>query len=261
MCTAFVRYGRDYICGFNMDINAGAMDWRLLMDEDQFAVAVPVADPTLFVPEGTPIPPEYTDCEGGVLRIHGVNREGCFANQLNNMRFAKAPFEIGGDCVPLYHLTDGFLRGRYSLGEVERLAREKRVVNLPDGAVGIPDMGMHSLMSDGEGRILVAEPGNGVAVLAERYAVMTNFAVLELPGDFAPENFGYYGKDRYDAALSILRQSRDDFSPQDGLALLDAVKQTGPWGTRVSFVYSRNENAVYYALEHDFGNVRVHRFG
>ena len=36
MCTAFVRYGKDYICGFNMDINAEAMDWRLVMDEDRF---------------------------------------------------------------------------------------------------------------------------------------------------------------------------------------------------------------------------------
>ena len=26
MCTAFVKYGKDYICGFNMDINAGAYD-------------------------------------------------------------------------------------------------------------------------------------------------------------------------------------------------------------------------------------------
>ena len=261
MCTAFVRYGKDYICGFNMDINAEAMDWRLVMDEDRFAVAIRMTSPAGFVPEGTPIPAEFTDSEDGLLRIHGVNRRGCFAGQLNNMRFAKVAFEIGRDCVPLYHLVDGFIRGKYALPEVERLAREKKVVNLPAGVVGIPDMGMHSLMSDGEGRILVVEPGNGTAVISEKYAVMTNFAVLELPGDFTPENFGYYGKDRYDAALSILRASGDDFSARDGLALLDAVKQTGRWGTRVSFVYSGNENAVYYALEHDFEDVRVHRFG
>ena len=43
MCTAFVKYGKDYICGFNMDINAGAMDWRLLMDDQVFAV-FPIPD-------------------------------------------------------------------------------------------------------------------------------------------------------------------------------------------------------------------------
>ena len=260
MCTAFVRYGKDYICGFNMDINVEAMNWKLLMDENQFAVALPMANPADFAPKDTPIPPTYTDSEGGVLRINGVNRNGCFAGQLNNMRFAKAAFHIDEGCVPLYHLVDGYIRGKYTLSDVEGLARKKRVINLPAGVVGIPDMGMHTLMSDGEGRILMVEPGNGVAVLSERYAVMTNFAVLELPCDFTPENFGYYGKDRYDTALSILRESDDDFSVRDGLALLDAVKQTGRWGTRVSFVYSRNENAVYYATEHDFSNIRAHRF-
>ena len=59
----------------------------------------------------------------------------------------------------------------------------------------------------------------------------------------------------------MLRASGDDFSVRDGLALLDAVKQTGRWGTRVTFVYSANENAVYYATEHDFTNVKKHRFG
>ena len=82
MCTAFVRYGKDYICGFNMDINAEAMNWELLMDENRFAVALPMASPAGFAPKGAPIPPAYTDSEGGVLRIHGVNRNGCFAGQL-----------------------------------------------------------------------------------------------------------------------------------------------------------------------------------
>ena len=38
MYTAFVRYGDDYICGFNMDINAEALEWKLLMDDEVFAV-------------------------------------------------------------------------------------------------------------------------------------------------------------------------------------------------------------------------------
>ena len=125
MCTAFVRYGRDHICGFNMDINVEAMNWKLLMDENRFAVTLPMANPADFAPKGTPIPPTYTDSEGGVLHIQGVNRKGFFAGQLNNMRSAKAPFEIGGDCVPLYHLVDGFIRGKYALSKAERLARER----------------------------------------------------------------------------------------------------------------------------------------
>ena len=261
MCTAFVRYGDDYICGFNMDINAEALEWKLFMDEEVFAVTIGMTqDLSAMVPEGVEVPAEYLDCEGGILRIHGVNRNGNFGNQLNNMRFSKAPFELSDRCVPLYHLADAFVRGKYTLREVEHYARTKKVVNLPKGPVDIPDMGMHSLMSDASGQILVVEPGNGCAAISERYAAMSNFAVLELPADFTPENFGYYGKDRYDTALSMLREKGEHFSVQDGLDLLNAVHQEGRWGTRVSFVYSGNEKAVYYTLEYDFAHVKKHSF-
>ncbi len=261
MCTAFVRNGKDYICGFNMDVNADAFDWKLLMDEEEFAVNLSMGgNIEKLVPKGCEIPGEYIDFDNGVLRVQGVNRNGNFANQLNNMRFFKAQFEVSGNCVPLYYLVDSFIRGKNTIQDVERYARTKKVVNLPTGSIAVPDMGMHSLLSDAKGNILILEPGNGVAVVSEKYAVMSNFAVLELPKDFTPENFGYYGKDRYDTALSILRESKEDFSVQDGLDLLDAVKQVGEWGTRVSFVYSRNENAVYYTTEHDFSNIKKHCF-
>lgn len=262
MCTAFVRNGNDYICGFNMDINEDAFDWQLITDDSVFAVAMHMEkNLSALLPQGSPVPPEYTDFANGMLCIQGIGKNGHFGNQLNNLRFSKARFEISPDCVPLYSLVDSFIRGKNSLRDVEQLARSKKVVNLPTGSVDIPDMGMHSLLSDAEGNILIVEPGNGICVPCEKYAVMTNFPLLELPADFAPENFGYYGKDRYDKALSILRNSTDDFSVGDGLALLDAVKQTGKWGTRVSFVYSRNENAVYYTTEHDFAYVKKHCFG
>ena len=261
MCTAFVRYGKDYICGFNMDINIGAFDWKLQMDEKVFAVTLTMPkDLSDIIPAGRVVPPEYTDFENGALRLHGVNRNGDFGNQLNNLKFTKAPFEIGEHCVPLYYLVDAFIRGKHPLRDIERYARTRKVVNLPTGSIDIADKGMHSLLSDSKGNMMVLEPGNGFAVPTGKYAVLSNFAVMELPGDFVPENFGCYGKDRYDTALSILRNSSDDFSVQDGLKILDAVKQTGKWGTRLSFVYSGNENAVYYALEHDFSDIRKHRF-
>lgn len=109
-----------------------------------------------FVPNGAPIPLAYTDLESGVPHIHGVNRNGCFADQRNNMRTAKAPFGIGQDCVPLYRLVDAEIR--------------------PPGNRR-PGTGMQALMSDGEGHILVLESSNGIAAISEKYAVMTNLAV------------------------------------------------------------------------------------
>ena len=74
------------------------------------------------------------------------------------------------------------------------------------------------------------------------------------------DQFGFYGVDRYRKSLSTLRNSTDDFSVVDGLKLLNEVKQTGEWGTRFSFVYSKNEDTVYYCTEGDFDHVKVHHF-
>lgn len=86
--------------------------------------------------------------------------------------------------MPLYYLVDSFIRGKSMIQDIERYARTKKVVNLPTGSIDVPDMAMHSLMSDSNGNIIVVEPGNGFSVLSEKYTVMSNFSVLELPGDF-----------------------------------------------------------------------------
>ena len=62
---------------------------------------------------------------------------------------------------------------------------------------------------------MILEPGNGYSIIKEKYAVLSNFPFLELPADFTQDKFGYYGKDRYDIAMEILRNSTDDFSVQE----------------------------------------------
>ena len=260
MCTAFVWKGKDRICGFNMDL-PDVLEWRLFMDRECFFVGLrPVFRPGLL-PEGiTAVPGEYLPCAGDWLRIHGVGRNGNFGNQLNALGFTGAPFEPGADTVPLYTLVDRFLAEKTGMDEIIRTVRKKRIVNLPGAAVGIPDPAMHSLLSDGEGRILMVEPGNGYAEIQEHFAVMSNFTMLVLPEDLTAERFGYYGMDRYRTAVSIIREAGDGFSPDYGLRVLDAVKQEQYAPTRVSFVYSQNENRVYYTLERDFAHVRIHQF-
>jgi len=56
------------------------------------------------------------------------------------------------------------------------------------------------------------------------------------------------------------RQCDDDFSVANTLDLLKQVKQEGQWGTKISFVYSRNENAVYYCLAGKLGYEFDHEY-
>lgn len=243
------------ICGFNMDINPEAFKWRVVAGKDAFYVALEGGEAV-----GDALPPGYADYVGGNLRAHGVTAGGVFAVQLNNMGCKGAPFAVRDDAYPLYGMVDNLLSGRMTVGEAEAIAGTKQLVNMPAGAVDIPDIAMHSLIADGEGNTLLLEPGNGYAKLCGRYAVLSNFPVLALPLDLDDAHAGYYGLDRYETANRALSAADESFGVQDALELLNSVKQTGRWGTRVSFVWSKKENAVYYALEHDFGHVQKHAF-
>lgn len=259
MCTAFVYKGSDRICGFNMDLPAG-LDWKLFMDRDYFYVGLrPEVRPELL-PAGTAeIPEEYLPCDGEWLKIHGVSREGCFGNQLNALSYTGAPFEVSADAVPLYGLVDRFIVGKIGIDDIINTARHKRIVNMP-GGVGMTDPALHSLLSDGEGRVLMVEPGIGCAEITANYAAMSNFTMLRLPGDMTVERFGYYGMDRYGTVVRMIEAAGDDFTPEYGLSILNAVKQERYAPTRVSFVYSQNENRVYYALERDFAHIKIQSF-
>lgn len=260
MCTAFVRRGNDVIVGFNMDINIGAFEYKVFAEKDMFYIGIYTGHMNQVIPEGVQIPEPYLHIENQYRKVHGVNHKGCFGNQLNVMDFAKARFRLDVNTYMLDQMIDDYISGKCTLDDIIQVANEKDIVNIPMGAVDIPNLAFHSLLSDRAGRIMMLEPGNGYSIIHEKYAAMSNFPLLELPGDFVLERFGYYGKDRYDKAMALLRKSTDDFSVEDGLALLDAVKQKDNWATRVSFVYSNNENAVYYALEGDFEHVVRHPF-
>lgn len=146
-------------------------------------------------------------------------------------------------------LTDRYIKEKYSYDDVLNIVKTKTIVNIPRNS-------MHSLIADKFGHILLAEPEYGYKEITEIYAVITNFLLLIEIDKFEP----WFGKDRYDKALSILSASNDDFSGIDGINLLKEVAQDGEWATRVSFVYSKNNNCVYYVLNRDYSNIQVHRF-
>lgn len=256
MCTAFIHKGKHLICGFNLDINEGAMDYRVYAEPERFYIGIAAMEP----PTDATLPSHFR-LEGGVRKIQGVNRNGLFAVCLNNMNFAKAPFRLAEDALPIDQLMDDCLSGRVTVEEARRLAHEKELVNVPTGSVDIPSLAFHGFITDPESPILLLEPGNGYAVLDGSCAAMTNYALLETPANLTPATSGYYGKDRMDTAMEILRQRDSRFSLEDGLEILQSTRQTGTWATRVSFVYHSGENAVYYCLQGAFDTIHRHAFG
>lgn len=243
MCTAFVRRGKDIISGFNMDINLEAFEYDIYANSKEF-----------FVGLKTPLQSNV------VIKIHGVNSKGNFANQLNNMDFYKVSYNESANSTSIDRIVDDYISDKITFNDIKTIAETKEITQIPNGAVDMPTIAFHSLIADNEGRIMLLEPGNGYAVIKEKYAVLSNFSILEIPNDLTSEKYGYYGKDRYDIAMECLRNSTDDFGVHDGLSTLNKVKQVGNWATRVSFVYSRNENTVYYCKDGKFDDISKHSF-
>lgn len=230
MCTAFVKRGDDVVFGYNLDLAEGAWDYRVYPKDDLFYIGIKVGST--------------------VYKVHGVNRNGNFGNLPYMNAPGKGVYRRGKNVHRLDLLVDAYISGKRTFDEVLGIVREKDIVNVPNAS-------MHSLLSDGRGRMLLVEPGLGYREISDGFAVVSNFSLLDPPSDFSPV---WYGKDRYDTATAMLEKSGRGFSVSDGLELLHAARQEGEWATRVSFVYSRNENAVYYVQNNDFATVTRHAF-
>ncbi len=248
MCTGFAIRGRDVICGFNLDLMDGLWRWEVHAEPEAFYVGLRITEDSALSEALRPLSHRLR-LTNGLRRICGVTRSGSFGALLVNIDAEHGAFRTDGDILLLDQLADDYLSDLCAFDELAKAFCSRDVVNLPGQS-------LHALFADAQGRFLIAEPGVGCAVIRDRLAVCSNFSLLDPPREMR----SYYGKDRYDAAVRSLRSRGDEFSAQDGLALLRAVRQTEGWATRVSFVYSRNENAVYYALEGDFDHITRHAF-
>ena len=118
-------------------------------------------------------------------------------------------------------LNDKYIRGKYNFDDVLDIINTKTLVNITKAS-------MHSLVCDANGNIVLIEPGYGSKIIKRKYAVISNFPILTKLKDYSNP---FFGKDRYDKATQILKESKNDFSIEDALYLLKQCKQEGKWGT------------------------------
>ncbi|MBO2516874.1 MAG: hypothetical protein CW338_06285 [Clostridiales bacterium] len=267
MCTAFVRKGKDVICGFNFDIYEG-VPFKLYRNEREFYLGIDLSEvlkhsadlPGYSSFDAAMAAAYLNGVENGIRKFEGVDREGHFAVHLGSQDNRKASFDLRGGTYPLDDLVDRYISGKRSFDDCFSIAAENDLTNVPAVPDVTPGFRMHALFADRRGRVMIAEPGTGVALIREKYAVLSNFDLLEVPENMCDERAGYFGKDRYDRALRTLRNSTDDFDARDGLRLLESVKQGGRFATRFSFVYSNSSRTVFYVLDGNFDRVYTHTF-
>ena len=182
--------------------------------------------------------------------FHGINQNGNIGTLLYVHGNENAKY-CDNECgYTIADFTEDFIKGTLSFDDALEVVKKKKIIYAPDTT-------MQAMFSDKNGRVLMIEPGIGYRLEKERYSVMTNYSVLN------PETTKPYillGDNRYEVAKDMLEKCGDDLSVSDAFYILKSVRQEGLWATRVSFVYSVNENKVYYVLGNDFKNIAEYQF-
>lgn len=236
MCTRFVYHGNfyhenDMITGFNFDIDLSVWKHKVMKERERFYIGI-------LRPDGT------------YHSYHSVNQNGNVGTLLYVHGNLAGAYEDGPDCMTIADLTERFIRAQLSYDDALEIVKSKKITYAPDST-------MQAMLSDLHGRVLIIEPGIGYREECAKYALITNYSLLR------PEStrkFIVPGDDRYERALRLLDDCKNDLSIADAFALLYAVRQEGAWATRVSFVYSAREQAVYYAENNDFEHITKFTF-
>ena len=231
MCTRFVYHGNDMITGFNFDIDLNVWNHKVITEKDRFYIGIMRPD-------------------GLYHSYHGVNRNGNAGTLLYVHGSPAGEYSDSPDCVTVAGLTEQYIKVQITFDEALRIVKKKKIVYAPDST-------MQAMLSDRKGRVLIIEPGIGWRVEQSRFSLMTNYSLLNSE---STRSFIVPGDDRYERANLMLAAFKENFSAADAFSVLRAVRQEGPWATRVTFVYSKNEQTVYYAENNDFDKIMTCRF-
>ena len=226
MCTRFVYHGEDIITGFNFDIDLSVWNHKVIKEKERFYIGILRPD-------------------GRYHSYHGVNQNGNVGTLLYVHGNPAGVYQDNPNCINIADLTEQFIKAQLSFDETVQIVQSKNITYAPDAT-------MQAILSDIQGRTLLIEPGIGYREEHKEYSLLTNYSLLNPE---STKNFIVHGDDRYERALQILEDRKNNFSISDAFMLLHTVRQEEPWATRVSFVYSAKEQAVYYAENNCFDRI------
>lgn len=231
MCMRFVYHGDDIITGFNFDIDLSMWEHKVILEKDRFYIGIKRPD-------------------GIYHSYHGVNRNGNVGTLLYVHGNPTGYDSEDSSCMFISDLTEQYIKAEISFEDVLHIVKTKKIIYAPDST-------MQAMLSDANGRVLIIEPGIGCYEAAGKYALISNYSLLD-PESTKP--FVVPGDNRYEKANHLLKKYGEHFSVKDAFSVLYAVRQEGIWATRVSFVYSVKEQKVYYVQNNHFQQIKQYSF-
>lgn len=223
MCTSIIINRKKTIVGWNLDILN--MDYKVVAEDDKVYIAI-------------------KDETEGWLPLFGANARGDFVAMPTCWPFDERSNPINGDGRNIIMLDIDLLLGKKTLNEIKDIVEKEPVYS-------VPDVTFQSQLSDKEGNVLQIIPGQGYRYLSKpEYSVLTNFS----PFKGNTEQHPWMGWERYNRAVEMLENKKEEFDVSDCFEILRETAQT-LCPTVVSMVFDVSDNMVYWCTNKEWGQV------
>lgn len=223
MCTSIVSNGKKTMIGFNLDILD--MEYKVVAETDKVYIAI-------------------NDKKEGWLPLFGANARGDFVAMPTCWPFDERSNPSNTECPNIIMLDIDLLLSKKTLGEIKDIAEHGSVSS-------VPGVTFQSQLSDGAGNVLQIIPGQGIRYLPKpKYSVLTNFS----PFKGRNEQHPWMGWDRYNKAVEMLENKKEDFDVSDCFEILRQTAQT-ICPTVVSMVFDIADNMVYWCENREWNKI------
>lgn len=231
MCTRFVYNGDDMITAFNFEIDLAVWNHKVIEEKDRFYIGIKQPD-------------------GVYHSYHGINKNGNVGTLLYVHGNPSGNYFKSPSSPTIADLTEQYIKAKLSFDDVLHIVKTEKIVYAPDAT-------MQAMLSDTNGRVLIIEPGIGYLEEKSKFSLITNYSLIE-PESTKP--FMLTNDNRYEKCKKLLAGFENNFSVVDAFSVLHSVRQEGIWATRVSFVYSKKAQTVYYVQNNNFDQIKEFNF-
>lgn len=230
MCTSFIWRKDEKLIGMNFDNNG--MKYSVNKTEDWFVV--------------------YVDGGRGKYPSFGVSKNGKFFNNLLVDSNGKGNYRRPSNKVThTTKLVTDILSGVISLDDFNEYLSKTEVVNTPDHSC-------HNMIIDDKDNVWIIEPGRGcIYSPAEesKYYVMSNESIIDMRNRNVESGCTRYG------AIKHSLEAYEHLNVEKAFDVLaKAFQKEGEWVTELSFVYSKEENKVYYCFNGNIENIELYEY-
>lgn len=231
MCTSFLYRGNDTLIAMNYD-NHGRNLKLAPHRSDLFLVTL--------------------HSFGKDRPLFGIRSDGQMANQQVVDPCDGGKFSLGFHKLNTSAFIGKVLTQPEKFADIDAYLAKNTVVNPPKSS-------LHVFLASAKKTSYIIEPGRGIATYpaTDRFTVMSNCPILDHQRTGVWKGFGV---DRQLKAEECLQAATPDFGVQDAFAVLEKVHQVDPmWTTEFSFVYSYNQNTVYYCYDHQYDKIETYQ--